>query len=127
MNCLRSMDFPRARELRLPEVVVRRKEEPHYHSKSCSLKFNISFLFMLNKFELHSMFIIIFSFNKHQRLYLCILLCFRQLKLFQYSIQGKGNVNLYLPCFSTFNFTKFKQNPDSFFFIFQSMSSIQFP
>ena len=25
---MRSMDFPRARELRLPKVVVRRKEEP---------------------------------------------------------------------------------------------------
>ena len=30
MNFLRSMDFPRARELRLPKVVVRRKEEPHH-------------------------------------------------------------------------------------------------
>ena len=29
MNCLRSMDFPRAKELRLLKVVVRRKEEPH--------------------------------------------------------------------------------------------------
>ena len=28
MNCLRSMDFPRAKELRLQKVVVRRKEEP---------------------------------------------------------------------------------------------------